>query len=84
MTSLANGDLPTRLGFHELNTERGARTGTSTGWADPTRLTGLDPFSAGSSPFFSPRLILTFCTWPPHLCHFELVIHAIKIGDLYV
>jgi hypothetical protein len=35
MASLVNGGLPTRLGFHKLNTEeRGASTATRKGWAD--------------------------------------------------
>jgi hypothetical protein len=42
------------------------------------------PFWAGSGPSSSPRLILAFWTFPLDLCHFEVVIPAIKIGDLLV
>jgi hypothetical protein len=58
-------------GLHLLNTEqRGSRTTTKMGWADPNGLTGLGLFWASSGPFFSPRLILTFCTWPPSFVSF--------------
>jgi hypothetical protein len=71
MASLANGSLPTWLGFHELNTEeRAARTDTKVGWAGSNGPTDLGPFWDGSGPFFSPRLILTFCTWPPWFVSF--------------
>jgi hypothetical protein len=68
---LANGGLPLRLGFHELNTEeRAARTDAKPGWAGPNGPIGLGLFWAGSGPFFSPRLILTFCTWLPSFVSF--------------
>jgi hypothetical protein len=71
MASVANGGFSTRLGFHILNTEeRGVRTGTETGWADPTRPAGLGSFWAGLGPFFSPLLIFTFCTCPPSFVSF--------------
>jgi hypothetical protein len=79
MVSLANGRFPLRLGLHELNTEqRGTRSAAETGWTCPNGPTGLGLFWAGSCPFFSLRLILIFCTWPLHLCHFEVIITAIK------
>jgi hypothetical protein len=71
MASLVNVDLPMRLGFHELNIEeRAARTDAKLGWAGPNEPTGLGFFWAGSGLFFSPRLILTFCTWPPSFVSF--------------
>jgi hypothetical protein len=81
MSSLMNGGLPTWLGLHLLNTEeRGARTGTGTGWADPTRRSSWAlsrPVQARSSPRGSSW---NFALGPLHLCHFEVIIPMVKIG----
>jgi hypothetical protein len=50
---------------HTQHRRKGGATDTKTTWADLTRPTNLGPFWAGSGPSFSPRLIMTFCTWPP-------------------
>jgi hypothetical protein len=63
--------LAPAIRLHILNTEeRGTRTATKVGWAGPNGPTGLGLFWAGSGPFFSPLLILTFCTWHPSFVSF--------------
>jgi hypothetical protein len=80
----ANGCLHTRLGLHLLNTvQRGTRTTTKVGWAGPNGPTGLSLFwavRARSSPHGSSW---HFALGPLHLCHFEVIITAIKLRDLY-
>jgi hypothetical protein len=71
MAFLANGGLHTRLGLHLLKTvQRGTRTATKVGWAGPNGPIDLGLVWPGSDPFFSPQLILTFCTWPPSFVSF--------------
>jgi hypothetical protein len=84
MASLTNGGLPTRLEFHELNNEeRGARTGTRTGWAGRHRSAGLGPSGLGFGPVCSTVHLLHFGSWPLQLWALDVIIFATKLRDLY-
>jgi hypothetical protein len=71
MASLANGGLPTHLGFHVLHTEeRGARTDTRTGWAGRHGLAVLGLSGLNFDPICSTLHLLHFGSLAPSIVGF--------------
>jgi hypothetical protein len=68
---MANGGLPLRLGFHELNTEeRGSQTDTRTGWAGPPGPAILGPSGLSFGPICSTVHLLHFGSLAPSIVGF--------------